>query len=168
MNNKIEFPLDNGYFRRECPLCMREFKVLLTDDELGQDMAKREDPTDVQDDQESSIGSESEMSHCPYCGQTANSDSWWTQQQLEHLEAVALSDANSILNKELIEPMKRLSGGLIKVTASRLPTRQPVQLLETDDMRIVDLHCCGRKLKVLDDHVGTVYCFFCGFPHENL
>ena len=32
----ISLPLDDeGFFRRECPFCRREFKVMLTKDELG-------------------------------------------------------------------------------------------------------------------------------------
>ena len=32
----ISFPLDDeGFFRRECPFCRKEFKVLLTKEELN-------------------------------------------------------------------------------------------------------------------------------------
>lgn len=32
----VKFPLDDdGFFRRECPLCLKEFKVLLKKEELA-------------------------------------------------------------------------------------------------------------------------------------
>ena len=67
----VSFPLDDDNFiRRQCPLCRREFKILLEGNEL-EDITKKGiesfmlEQSEEKDEQEE----ESEEFHCPYCGQ---------------------------------------------------------------------------------------------------
>ncbi len=61
-----------GYLDKECPStqCLFQFKVHETD------WAEK-----VRD----------EESFCPFCGHTATSDKWWTQEQIEYAKTVALA-----------------------------------------------------------------------------
>jgi hypothetical protein len=75
-------PLDSdGFLRRECPTCEREFKWR---------PSEAEDEEDVEPDHD--VGY-----FCPYCGVQAPVDSWFTQAQLDF--------AQNIVAREFIEPM---------------------------------------------------------------
>jgi uncharacterized Zn finger protein (UPF0148 family) len=73
---------DEGYFDRECPSedCLFQFKIL------------REDWKDKVRDEEV---------FCPNCGHTADSDKWWTKEQIEHAKQVALAQIKSSINGAL-------------------------------------------------------------------
>jgi endogenous inhibitor of DNA gyrase (YacG/DUF329 family) len=134
----MSIPLDSdGFLRRECPTCEREFKWL---------------PSDNSDEPEPG------GYYCPYCAIQAPVVHWLTQAQVEQAEqAVA---------REVVDPMMRKFakgiGGSYKSNVSGTPLPE---LTETDDMRRVDFDCHpGEPLKVLDDWTDTVHCLICGTP----
>src|SRR5262245_7616148 len=72
----VSIPTDKeGYLDRECPSpeCLSEFKVH-EDDWRGK----------VRD----------EEVFCAFCGHTADSDKWWTQEQLKHAEKAAMAQVH--------------------------------------------------------------------------
>ena len=174
----LSLPLDDdGFLRRECPLCRREFKVMLEEAELisvaqeGIDsymLEGREQADDAGQDEET----QGEFT-CPYCGQRALRDSWWTQEQLAYIGTAAQNIAAAMVNEHLVRPLRRMSArrssGLISVQfhAEEMEQQEPWISLETNDMVVFDLPCCGRKIKVGEDWTSTVHCFFCGFPYER-
>jgi len=172
----LHFPLDEGGFlRRECPFCKREFKVLVTAEE-------RKAPTEsirqlflTSDQDQWSLGDEGESPeyHCPYCGQIGSRDSWWTEQQVEYINAVLRNIAAQLLNENLIRPLKRSLGrpqsSPVSITFEGREIEQHEERIapEPEDMTRFPLPCCERAIKISDDWSGPVYCFFCGFPHEG-
>lgn len=69
----VSIPTDEeGYLDRECPSseCLCEFKV-------------------HEDDWRDKVRDEEVF--CPFCGHSADSDKWWTQDQLKHAEKAALA-----------------------------------------------------------------------------
>jgi len=76
----MRLPLDSdGFLRRECPYCKREFKMF---------------PLEEQGEaEEKSVIVEL---FCPYCGQSVGKKSWWTQEQLRYAKEIAL--------KKVLEP----------------------------------------------------------------
>ena len=142
----ISLPLDDeGFLRRECPNCEREFKWLPQDD------------------------SEPEPHGgycCPYCGERASSDSWFTRGQLRVLEAAV--DENVIkpqltgLEDSLVD-LEQASGGFLSARIERSGSRRPARLTEPTDMRRVDFDCHPREpVKVMDDWQDAVHCLICG------
>lgn len=83
-----------GYFDRECPSdeCLFQFKV-------------------HEDDWRDKVRDEGVF--CPFCGHTAISDKWWTQEQLNHARKAAISD------------IKQRLGRAIERDADRWNRRQP-------------------------------------------
>ena len=81
MEIPIEYPLDaDGFLRRECPNCEREFKW-----HHGQTESA---PTGyVYPD----------LYFCPRCGKAAGDDSWWTAEQIAYQREVAQRAAHSAL-----------------------------------------------------------------------
>jgi hypothetical protein len=172
----ISLPLDDdGYFRRECILCRREFKVLLEKDELtnlaqsGIDsfMIEAEEGA-TNDNEEETAGNEFT---CPYCGQQARKDSWWTQEQLAYIQVIAHNILAKMVNEELIRPLKRSFGRTatgpisLKFEAEEMKQQEPWISPEINDMDLFDLPCCHRKMKVDEIKSGVIHCFFCGFPY---
>ena len=173
----LSFPLDeDGFFRRECPLCHREFKVLLEKEELT-DLAQKVVDFFMLDEKEKEANlSESEPSRieffCPYCGQRAPANSWWTQEQLAYVRTVTKNILAKIVNENLIRSLKRAfqrssSGkGSVWFQGKEIEQQEPWISPEVNDMKIFNLPCCRRKIKIEEKWQGTVYCFFCGFPYE--
>jgi len=173
----LSFPLDDGgFFRRECPFCRKEFKVLLEKEELT-DLAQKGMDSFMIEPKEETMDSESGRSEtefvCPYCGQRATSGSWWTQEQLAYVGIVAKNIMAKIVNEQLIRPLKsasrRYSAGMVSMRfeGKEMEQQKPWISPEVNDMEIFDLPCCQRKIKIEDDWTAVVYCFFCGFPHEH-
>jgi hypothetical protein len=150
----VSLPLDgDGFLRRECPTCQREFKWLSAGDE--------------QAEAESTPVPEGGY-WCPYCAIQAPPDAWWTPAQLEIV--------NSAISKEMIEPelesfersvksAAKRSGGFIEISVERDAMPEADPLVETDDMRHVEFACHPEEpIKVLDNWAGDVHCLICGTP----
>jgi uncharacterized Zn-finger protein len=174
----IHFPLDNdGFFRRECPLCQREFKVKPTEQEIRA-ITERSTHALLSMDAASEIGTnddgseEAEQAWCPYCAQQASLESWWTQEQLAFIQVHQQNTLARVVNEELIRPMKRTFGGSgkgpfsITFKGEEMKPREAWISPEPNDMIIVPMPCCKREIKILDSWSGRVTCFFCGFPHR--
>jgi hypothetical protein len=147
----MSLPLDSdGFLRRECPTCEREFKWLPTQSEGSGAPAP--------------IGGY----FCPYCGVQALANAWWTKAQLQLAKAKAY--------KEVIQPemdkFERIveglntSAGLVSISASmeRGEIVDVPHLVEVGDMRRVDFECHDEPVKILDDWNASVHCLLCGQP----
>jgi len=172
----LHFPLDDdGFLRRECSLCKREFKVHLTREE-------REPPADSvrksflipEDERRGAEPKEEGGEHyCPYCGQAAGRDSWWTQDQVAYIHTALRNIAAQLVNENLIRPLKRSLGrhtsGPVTIRFEGRELGQQEEWIgpEPNDMTRFRLPCCDREIKITEDWSGRVHCFFCGFPHER-
>jgi len=174
----LSFPLDDdGFFRRECPFCRQEFKILLEKEELTDLAQKGIDSFMIESKEGRADSNEIEHSEtefiCPYCGQRAPSDSWWTQEQIAYMSIIAKNIMAKIVNENLIRPLKKTSQGLgsgmvfVQFEGKEIEQEEPWISPEVNDMEIFDLLCCQRKIKIEENWQGTVYCFFCGFPYEH-
>ena len=174
----LHLPLDeDDFFRRECPFCRREFKVLLEKEELIDITQKDKDSFMIEtkedaEDLDVIDDSETECT-CPYCGQQANRDSWWTQEQLAYIGIIANNIMAKLVNDKLIRPLKRTSQRhrhdmfSIQIECDEMKQQEPWISPEVNDMKTFNLPCCKRKIKIEDDWNNVVHCFFCGFPHES-
>lgn len=174
ISRQISFPLDDeGFFRRECPLCCYEFKVLLKDDELGQlaqsciDDFLIEQGLQEAPDEESDEDSQEYV--CPYCGQSAPSDHWWTQEQLAYIKVVLENIMAGLVNEQLIRPLKRSMGhgSFVRFEGKEMKQKDEWISPEVSDMTVFTLPCCERQIKIADDWKDAVHCFFCGFRHGD-
>jgi hypothetical protein len=148
----MAIPVDSdGFLRRECPTCEREFKWF---------------PAAENDEGAADVPAGGYF--CPYCGVQAPSDAWFTQAQL------ALS--RSIVEVRVVEPMldkfagdiarSFRSAGMTTRSAPSSRAEEPDPLTEDDDMTRVDFECHPSKpLKVHDDWDQPVYCLICGEPN---
>lgn len=143
---------DDGFLRRECPNCEREFKWLSSE---GTD-AKAETP-------------DSAGNYCPYCGLQAPVDAWWTKEQLEHMQAIVSGEMIGPELEKLKKTLESSSGGFLKISAEISTPEPPTsEMTESDDMDRVDFPCHpSEPLKVAETWNDPVYCLICGTRTER-
>jgi hypothetical protein len=151
----MSVPLDrDGFLRRACPTCEREFKWLPSAPDAA------------------SVGADSGAEHppytCPYCGIEAPTGMWATKAQAELARAIVMREVVAPQLEEFgreLERVTRRTGGLLTFSAQverDKPTAAPI-LTETDDMRRVNFACHpDEPLKILEDWQGDVFCIVCG------
>lgn len=149
MEFSIGLPLDSdGFLRRQCPACQREFKWLYTESA---------DETDEE--------STPQFYFCPYCGGQAAPDEWWTRDQLEAIQGAVFDkvvepDVDELRN--LARDIRRGSGGLLSMDVTLERDDVPV-IQEVDDMVRVDFACHpDEPVKVVESWVEPVFCLTCG------
>ncbi|WP_367356767.1 hypothetical protein [Mesotoga sp.] len=171
---QVFLPLDiDRFLRRECPYCKREFKIEVPDELLRQEDEKftAEYMVEAEENTQITQANEKEM-NCPYCGQVAPANHWFTIEQLSYIQALAMNWCIENLNREVLEKMqKRFScrsrGTRMKFSKQKLKTANAWINLERNDMRLIELPCCNVRLKILENWKEKIYCIECGFPHEN-
>lgn len=146
----MTMPLDSdGFLRRECPTCEREFKWL-------------PNPDDNDESPETPDGGY----FCPYCVIQAPSGSWFTQAQLDLVQNVVATEVVGPLLKDFARDINRIGGrsrGMFKLSASSDPPEEMDPLTEADDMKRIEFLCHPTEpVKVLDDWDGQVHCLICG------
>jgi DNA-directed RNA polymerase subunit RPC12/RpoP len=145
---QMSLPLDDdGFLRRECPTCEREFKRLY-----------------VEQDDEAEPATDGV--YCPYCGVRAPANAWWTQAQLTAAYALMYRDVVAPELEELrrtADGVRRNSGGLFSVEVSYDEPSEPPTLTERSDMRRIDFVCHpAEPVKVADDWAEDIHCLICG------
>jgi hypothetical protein len=152
VDDEVSIPMsvpldDDGFLRRECPTCEREFKCLV-----------------AQNEEESTPAPEGGY-FCPYCAVQAPPDAWWTKAQVELAQATAYREVVAPELEKLQRDMDRMSrrGGLISMSMEISDEPQEPELSELNDMRRVDFHChADDPVKVLENWERPVRCTICG------
>jgi len=149
----MSLPLDaDGFLRRECPTCEREFKWR---------------PAPEGEEGEEGVPAEDGGYYCPYCGVQAPLGSWWTKAQLELAQQTAAAEVLGPLLGDFtgqLEGMNRPGGFLqVKVDRPDFEEPEPEPLSESDDMVRADFPCHpSEPVKVQDDWGQPLYCLVCG------
>jgi hypothetical protein len=140
----MSVPLDSdGFLRRECPTCEREFKW-----------------KHAEDDEQATPAPEGGY-YCPYCAVQASAASWWTQAQTEAAQAAAF---DQVVKPELDKFGDLVTNsGLLEVEVSTPEPERPPGLKEVDDMRLTSFECHpAEPIRVLEDWERPVHCLICG------
>jgi hypothetical protein len=145
----VSFPLDSeGFLRRKCPTCDREFKW-------------RNTPAGEQGVPQPAGGY-----FCPYCGVQSPGNTWFTDAQNQLIQATIRNEAIVPALRDLQRSLESLNSrsGLVRVTAPKDAPEEMLkpELVEVDDMRRVDFKCHTEPVKISDDWEGTNYCLICG------
>jgi hypothetical protein len=149
----MSVPLDDdGFLRRECPICEREFKWL--NSEGAGIEGEKPDPAGY---------------YCPYCGLQAPLDAWWTREQLEHAQAIVTQEVIAPELEKLKKSLESSSGGFLRVSAEvSTPAPPASEMTEANDMNRVDFPCHPTEpLKVAETWNDPVYCLICGTRTER-
>jgi hypothetical protein len=145
MEISIDLNLDDGFLRRACPNCEREFKWHSgpVDDR----------PPDAVDPP---------MYHCPYCGLTAESDEWLTEEQAAYVRHVVEAAAPGIIS-DLMEEAFRGSEGITYKRGNSSGPPPPTPPVEPNDMVAVASPChTWEPIKVDESWDDPLHCLVCG------
>lgn len=141
---KMPLPLDkDGFLRRECPNCERQFKWFLSENNTNE--------IDISE------------YHCPYCGEHA--DNWWTKEQLEYATNYASTKIVAPKLDKFAKDIKRLNkpDGFVHFDVKNQPQPQLPPLQEPNDMRKVIPPCHPNEpIKIYEDWQNLVFCLICG------
>lgn len=149
---KLSIPMkndDEGFFGRECPNedCLGYFKI-----ELGTGLQGKDLPC-----------------HCPYCGHVGPHDTFWTQDQLEYAQSIAMRQVQQHVGdmlKRTFPPSRPRRGDFISISVEYKPGR-PLPLYRYEEKQLeTALVCseCGLRYAVY----GVFgYCPDCG-SHNSL
>jgi Zn ribbon nucleic-acid-binding protein len=144
----ISLPLDDGFLRRECPSCGRQFKW-------------HHGPTD--DRPEDAV--DTDVYFCPYCGYSAPIDQWWTSDQVEYIEQIGLGEATRAVG-DMFEDLERQtrSNSMIQFKATSGDAPEPPDMMhEPSDMMVVESPCHPwEPIKAGDDWDDPLHCLICG------
>lgn len=141
----MSLPLDvDGFIRRECPNCEREFKWHHgKTDEAPDDYVYPP------------------VHCCPLCGQSAALDKWWTPAQAEYAKDFATRPALDQLGEELKDVFRGTNFLKIELSNDRFDVPDP--LVEPDDMEMIAPPCHPwEPVKVPKDSSAPYYCLLCG------
>lgn len=147
MEIPYELPLDEGYLRRECDSCGLQFK--------WHHGSTAGTPPDLPDPAEY---------FCPYCGAGAPTDNWFTQEQIDYIQAIAIGPGMREVARELENAFKPARRSGISFKANRDAVYpEPSELTEPHDMTIVESPChFYEPVKVLDSWSEPLHCLVCG------
>lgn len=151
----MSVPLDSdGFLRRECPTCEREFKWFAGG-------AEDDDEGDSEPVPEGGY-------YCPYCAIQAPPDAWFTKPQLERAQATVAREFVEPELRRFKRDVERSSSGFLDVSVDIDTPAESEPLTESDDMRRVDFSCHPKEpVKVADDWDRSVHCLICGTQAED-
>src|SRR2546426_3090843 len=137
----LQLPLDkNGFLRRECPHCGRQFKQW-----QGKHDETQESP---------------EAYYCPYCSASAEADNWYTAQQREYIQQQAMAEVVGPSLYRLQEQLEQASQcGLFHIEMTSPVPVEPEPLVEFNDMIRLEFPChLGEPIKVDEQCDQEVAC----------
>jgi hypothetical protein len=149
---EMSIPVDSdGFLRRECPTCEREFKWLHT----------------PQEDAAYNVAPDGSY-FCPYCGVQAEAGSWLTKDQVELAQKLVANRVVGPMLEEFADDLRcigRRSKGMVRTEVTHAVSDEPDPLTEIDDMILVEFTCHPEEpVKVLEDWDRTTFCLVCGQP----
>ena len=150
MEIPVKLPLDHdGFLRRQCPRCERCFKWF-----NGQ---TEDAPVELPG---------AKTYFCPYCGEESATDQWYTNEQVDYIQAIAAQEALKLVDQELqpsIDALNRTSGGLLKAELDIPYSNPPGPLVEPDDMVAVASPCHPHEpIKIVEAWDEPIHCLVCG------
>lgn len=149
---EMKVPLDSdGFLRRECPNCERQFKLKQVDSN-----------TETQED------NNDESYYCPYCYESAPLNSWWTKEQLEYAQQLAFKEVMEPGLRSLQRQIESLnsSSSFVHADVEVSSPPEPNFLSETDDMIKAEFPCHLEKpLKIDEAWKQDVACLMCGIQY---
>jgi DNA-directed RNA polymerase subunit RPC12/RpoP len=174
--NEVQFAISlrpdrDGFLRRNCSACGREFKTEINDADLQWEMASQCRRMGV------SIGDESHEEppqiRCPYCAHEDSPSETHTPETVAYLKRlvyreVVIPQLNRFTSQvEDMFPGGGHSGGFISLSLEfnrsriSLPPR-PLHGPEPPDFKTIEFLCCGHRIKVADAWNGIDCCSYCG------
>ena len=149
----LQLPLDeDGFLRRECPHCGRQFKQ------------RPGTPDETQ--------ASPKAYYCPYCYASADAGAWYTTQQIEYIQQQAIAEVVGPHLYRLQEQIEQASqNGLFRIELDAPLLVEPEPLMEFNDMVQLAFPCHVREpIKVDEQWDQDVACVMCAtrYPMDEV
>ena len=166
--SRLELPRDaDGFVRRECPQCQRDFKTRPSRQDAGILQRRLVSLFPFENAHESF--DEVADGWCLYCGHRAAADEWLTPAQQAHVESLARAWANHVRYEQMAHVSRTLGVNPRPTFISTAPEALPGPMpQDADDQRLIPLLCCSDEVKALWDWEGPLHCPRCGTRHGGL
>ncbi|MFL5694654.1 MAG: TIR domain-containing protein [Ktedonobacteraceae bacterium] len=141
----LRLPLDDdGFLRRECPHCGRQFKQR----------------AGAADETQESPGTY----YCPYCSASADADAWFTAQQLEYIQQQAMAEIIGPSLSRLQQQLEQANqSSLLRIEMTSPVPTEPEPLAECNDMVGLVFPCHVDEPIKVDEHWDQeLTCVVCG------
>jgi hypothetical protein len=167
----------DGFLRRTCPLCGRDFKtecsaadtVSILEPHIQRVGAEFGVPLSAEAPGDRK-GKDHVTLKCPYCGRESETSDTLTEETLTYLKRFVIREVIAPIAKKLLSAIgdsfggSRSSDGFIsfefRYKRSILSPR-PIHGPDPADMKIIDLQCCKKKVKISENWNGMEACPFC-------
>lgn len=173
----FSYSLDRkNFFRRACPKCGLEFKTKAEPGEIASILQPvfRQMGLEIGESPESDEDRDEVKSYfiCPYCGEQSEASDFLTQDFNRYLERyvyceVILPRINGMF-EDLADSIgyQKSGGGFLSIELSMefnrsLNPPRPISGPEPPDMKIVDLFCCNKEIKIQESWNCEIYCPYC-------
>lgn len=162
----------DGFLRRSCPSCGRDFKTEVDEAELQWELVSHCRRIGAEIGAVESKERVTDRLRCPYCGHEDASSEMHTEDTLTYLKRLTLREYVVPQMNKLFSGMQDSfgrgghSGGLISVswefkhTRETLPPR-PMHGPEPADFKIIQFLCCGKKGKIAEGWTQVDNCPYC-------
>ena len=163
----IGFPADGqGFVRRECPRCQRQFKT--PGGPADGAIVQRYLAKHLQLENCHEVTADDVLFHCVYCGCGARADEWCTPQQRAWMERVANALRAQMRFEQLTFAYRTLRDNPGPTFLAVAPPCDLPQLeYEPDDMRRASFFCCVEDVKLDARWRRCVCCPRCGAEHQT-
>jgi len=145
LNIEFDIPCDSeGYAVFECPFCEAEFKL------LGSDFQKVEHTYDF---------------FCPYCGLTDKRNTFYTKEQVAHVQGLCenyvIEQVNNMFGK-MAKDMNKSKNLKVKFIPNKPVEVNELREQDTTEEIIQCKHCEGHEKVFYSAGTSKVFCAYCG------
>jgi DNA-directed RNA polymerase subunit RPC12/RpoP len=162
-----------GFLRRECVSCGREFKTEVDSSELTWALAAQCERAGLQVGM--TTGSDDgppPVLRCPFCGHEAPGTDMHTRETIDYMKRLVYREyVVPMLNRFTADLEKSFgrrgrSGGLFSISMEFKGSREiapvrPMHGPDSPDMKIIQFLCCGKQIKV-PEAWDVAACSYCG------
>ena len=106
---------------------------------------------------------DSNIYFCPYCGESAPSDHWWTKDQLEYVQGIGIGEISREFNDTFRRLEQETRDSMVTIKGQIEQLEPPDPLHEPADMVVVQSPCHSwEPIKVYEDWRRPLHCLSCG------
>lgn len=164
------------FFRRACPKCGLEFKTKADPGDVASILqpAFRQLGLEIGEDPENGEDQEKPKTYltCPYCGDQSEISDFLTPAFISYLKRFVLREIMLPKINGLFEDLAnsvghhKSGGGFLSIEFSMEFNRslyppRPIAGPEAPDMKIIDLGCCSKEIKILENWKCEIFCPYC-------
>jgi len=162
----------DGFLRRSCASCGRDFKTQISESELQWALAFQVQRMglDIGSDVLSTTNEGPRVLRCPYCAFPGKDQDMHTDETVNYLKRVILREVVMPQLNDFFSGLENIFGrggsrGQVSIRFEHTPgvkALRPIHGPEPPDMDIVEFICCGKKAKVAGGWTDVQVCVFCG------